>query len=400
MHDCSSLIRRPLFSSRTGWDTTESELAKLLADKRKRGEQIYDLTNANPTECSFEYDSNLLIPLQNPEGKHYNSQPQGLMSAREAVLGYYREHKDKFDSKHSLHLDLNQIFLTTSTSEAYSFLFKLLCDPGDEILIAQPSYPLFDFLADLEDVRLVSYPLFYDYGWHLDVYGLREKISPRTRAIVVVNPNNPTGNYTDKQTRQALENLCLEFDLALIVDEVFLDYNLQELQPSFALGDHPALTFVMSGLSKVAGLPQMKLSWICAFGPEENLSQARNRLEVIADTFLSVNTPGQMALPNWLAHRHSIQQQIHRRLRANLATLDGHLGRLKSAERMIVEGGWYAIVRIPALTSGEQAAFNLLSHADVVVHPGAFFGLPEAGWLVLSLLGPTDNFEKGTKKML
>lgn len=400
MRDRSSLIRRPLFSLRTAWDTTESEWATLLAAKRKRGDYLHDLTNANPTECGFEYDSGLLTPLQNPEGKHYSAQPQGLLSAREAVLSYYRDHQAKSASNPSLHLEPNQVFLTTSTSEAYSFLFKLLCDPGDEILIAQPSYPLFDFLADLDDVRLIPYPLFYDFGWHLDLHGLREKITPRTRAIVVVNPNNPTGNYADKPTRRALEQLCIEFNLALIVDEVFLDYNLLDHHPGFAVGDHPALTFVMSGLSKVAGLPQMKLSWICVFAPEPHLSQARNRLEVIADTFLSVNTPVQHALPNWLAQRQSIQQQIHERLRANLATLDRHLAHLQTAERMIVEGGWYAILRIPALSSGEEAAFNLLSHANVVVHSGMFFGLPDAGWLVLSLLSPVHIFAAGIEKML
>ena len=213
------------------------------------------------------------------------------------MAGYYSDHGAPVDPEH--------ILLTTSTSEAYSFLFRLLCDPGDEVLIAQPSYPLFDFLADLDDVRLVSYPLFYDYGWHLDPAALRERITTRTRAIALVHPNNPTGHYIKAAERAILEGICTERDLALIVDEVFLDYPLGEssLERSFSGGDHPVLTFVLSGLSKIAGLPQMKAAWMACFGPQPELDEALVRLEVIADTYLSMSAPIQWAMPELLAGR-------------------------------------------------------------------------------------------------
>ncbi len=283
------------FSRRTGWDTAETEWAKLLRERRAAAlpgvDPIWDLTASNPTRCGFVYDTEAILgALRDPAVLDYDPNPKGLLLAREAVAGYYAGHGASADPEH--------IFLTTSTSEAYSFLFRLLCDPGDEVLIAQPSYPLFDFLADLDDVRLVSYPLFYDYGWHLDPAALRERITPRTRAIALVHPNNPTGHFTKAAERTILESLCAEHGLALIVDEVFLDYPLAELsEPSFCAGEHPALTFVLSGLSKVAGLPQMKASWVACFGPEQILAPALERLEVIADTFLSMNAPVQCATP-------------------------------------------------------------------------------------------------------
>jgi len=372
----------------------------VLAKRRRAGLPLYDLTVANSTECGFTYPDDLLGPLQDPHALRYDAQPKGLLHAREAVCAYYQDHQRLIAPARSLSLAPDQVFLTTSTSEAYSFLFRLLCDPGDEVLIAQPSYPLFEYLAGLDDVRLVPYPLFYDYGWHVDFYRLREQITSRTRAIVVVHPNNPTGNFASDEDRQKLESICIEFNLALIVDEVFLDYGCDKQGCSFALGEHSALTFVMSGLSKIAGLPQMKLSWIFALGPEHLLTQAMTRLEVIADTFLSVSAPIQHALPIWLKHRRHVQQQIRQRVAQNLATLDRALAGSRSVNRLAIEGGWYGVLRIPALADGEDFAVRLLEHAGVVVHPGVFFGLPDAGWLVVSLLAPADDFAAGVQRLM
>ena len=297
-------------------------------------------------------------------------------------------------------------FLTTSTSEAYSYLFRLHCDPGAEVLIAQPSYPLFEFLADLDDVRLVPYPLFYDHGWHLDVSSMTARITTKTQALIVVHPNNPTGHFTSGQEREALETICQRHGLALIVDEVFLDYALdsrageRSAQRSFSAGEHPALTYVLSGLSKVAGLPQMKSAWIASFGPKALLEEANARLEVIADTFLSMSAPIQHALPYLLANRHGVQQQILSRVRENLAALDHTMMDAPVLSRLTVQGGWYAVVRVPALSNGEALAIRLLEEQRVVVHPGYFYGFDGDGWIVLSLLTPAEEFATGIERLV
>jgi alanine-synthesizing transaminase len=273
-----------------------------------------------------------------------------------------------------------------------SFLFRLLCDAGSEILIAQPSYPLFDFLATLDDVTLKAAPLLYDQGWQIDPEGLRCAITPLTRAIVLVHPNNPTGHFTKLWEVEELARLCREFELALIVDEVFLDYSFDGAAKSFAAGQEGVPVFVVSGLSKIAGLPQMKAAWIVAAGPKAGT--ALDRLEVIADTFLSMNAPVQCALPVWLEGRAAIQRQIQKRVVANLAELDRQLTSLPEVSRLVVEGGWYAVLRIPALQPDEQTAQELLQRG-VWVHPGYFFGLADSGWLVVSLLGPVAEFRAG-----
>jgi aspartate/methionine/tyrosine aminotransferase len=295
-------------------------------------------------------------------------------------------------------VDPSQVILTTSTSEAYSYLFRLLCDPGSEILIPQPSYPLFDFLATLDDVRLRSAPLVYDHGWQIEPEGFRRAITPATRAIVLVHPNNPTGHFTKPWEAKELAALCRKHDLSLIVDEVFLDYAFTgETSWTFSAGLEDVPIFVVSGLSKIAGLPQMKAAWIVATGPERNA--ALDRLEVIADTFLSMNAPVQWAMPHWLAGRHAIQEQIRCRVALNLVELDRQLGEGGMVRRLEVEGGWYAVLRIPALRTDEQAASELLARG-VWVHPGHFFGMPESGWLVVSLLGPEQEFRNGVTLLL
>jgi alanine-synthesizing transaminase len=384
----------PHFSRRTAWETAETDLARALRERREAELPLCDLTASNPTQCGFSYDDvAILSPLAGPEALVYDPNPRGMYSAREAVRRYYREHGAVVDAA--------QIFLTTSTSEAYSYVFRLLCDPGDEVLIAQPSYPLFDFLAALDDVRLVPYSLFYDHGWHLDIEAVRQLITPRTRAIALVHPNNPTGHFTKRQEREQLEVLCREYGLALIVDEVFLDYPLTaQAGESFACGPHAALTFVLSGLSKIAGLPQMKAAWIAAFGPDAEREQALARLEVIADTFLSMNAPVQCALPQWLAYRHGIQRQIQQRTKTNLSCLDASLARQAMVARLEVEAGWYAVLRIPAIRRDEDVAIELIREHGVSMHPGYFFGFPATGWLVVSLLTRQEDFQRGVMAIL
>ena len=383
------------FSARTGWDLKPTQYAAALEKLRAGDEPFFDLTASNPTICGFDYDSaGILREFSAPESMQYEPDPRGLPIARRAVAQYYA-------GAAQAEVPLDQIFLTTSTSEAYSYLFRLHCDPGAEILIAQPSYPLFEFLADLDDVRLVPYPLFYDHGWHLDLAALAARITPRTRAIVVVHPNNPTGHFTSAQEREALEQICLRQGLALIVDEVFLDYAFELGAPaSFAAGAHPVLTYVLSGLSKVAGLPQMKVAWIAAFGPIDALEQATSRLEVIADTFLSMNAPVQHAIPYLIANKRGIQRQILSRVRENLAALDCLLQHASVISRLEVQGGWYAVLRVPALISGEALAIRLLEQQRVIVHPGYFYGFDGDGWIVLSLLPRAEEFAEGIQRLI
>jgi aspartate/methionine/tyrosine aminotransferase len=376
------------FSQRTGWNTEESELARAHRLRTQAGQPLADLTASNPTRCGFSYDRGLLAALGDPSALYYDPQPLGSLRGREAICRYYADH--------GIAVGPGQIVLTTSTSEAYGYLFRLLCDPGSEILAGQPGYPLFDFLAVLDDVRLKAAPLVYDHGWQIDAEGFRRAISPRTRAIVLVHPNNPTGHFTKPWEAQELARLCREHDLSLIVDEVFLDYGFAGRPGgeggSFAAGLDGVPVFVVSGLSKIAGLPQMKAAWIVATGPEAD--RAMERLEVIADTFLSMNAPVQSALPAWLDGRAGIQEQIQSRVEANLAELDRELAGLPDVGRLELEGGWYAVLRIPALKPDEQTVLELLERG-VWVHPGYFFGMAESGWLVISLLSPVAEFSKG-----
>jgi alanine-synthesizing transaminase len=378
------------FSLRTGWDVGESGFAKAIREARASGRRLFDLTVSNPTICGFTYDiEEILGPLRNAGALTYDPDPRGMRSAREAVAGYYADH--------GVAIDADSVVLTTSTSEGYGYLFRLLCDPGDEVLVAQPSYPLFDFLADLEDVRLRPYPLFYDYGWWIDFAELEARIGPRTRVIVVVHPNNPTGHATSAAERERLEEICARHGLALIVDEVFLDYPIEEESAlrSFAVGPHPVLTFCLSGMSKIAGLPQMKVGWIVGLGPEGIRREAMGRLEVIADTFLSMNAPVQLALPVWLAGRGRVQRQILERVRANRSVVLG-----SGIEVLRLEAGWSAVLRLPQMGVEDNVAGRSLQERDVVVHPGSFYGIAEGGRVVVSLIGRTDEFIAGLKRMM
>jgi alanine-synthesizing transaminase len=385
------------FSSRTGWELGENDLAASVREARASGRELFDLTVSNPTACGFAYDAaQLLAPLAESAALRYEPDPLGMIHAREAVARYYRDH--------GAEVALDRLCLTTSTSEAYSFLFRLLCDPGDEVLIARPSYPLFDYIARLDDVTLREYPLLYDpgaaldgaHGWQIDLHALEAAIGPRTRAVIVVHPNNPTGNFASGAEREALEQICAERGLALIVDEVFLDYALKPEQAmTFATGG-PALCFVLSGLSKICGLPQMKASWIAASGPDALVREAMARLEVIADTFLSMNAPVQFALPRWLSQRAALQLQILERMRANLAALDARLAGT-SAQRLAMQGGWTAVLRVPRDVGGRNFVDAALD-GGVIVQPGEFYGLP-AGRVVLSLLTPQATWEQGLARL-
>jgi alanine-synthesizing transaminase len=384
------------FSERTEWGADENEFSSAVRIAREAERDLVDLTVSNPTACGFVYEKReLLAGLGNAEALRYEPLPLGMRSAREAVREYYRDV--------GADVAIERVCLTTSTSEGYSFLFRLLCDAGDEVLVARPSYPLFDFLARLEDVELREYPLLYDpgavgdgaHGWAIDLHALEQAITAKTRAVIVVHPNNPTGNFASEGERAELIRICAERGLALIVDEVFLDYALDGIEArSFACGEAAALTFVLSGVSKVCGLPQMKVSWIAACGPERMADKAMARLEVIADTFLSMNAPVQHALPGWLARRAGIQQQIRERMRTNLAALDERL-RGTSAQRLSMQGGWTAVVRVPREIDGVEFAMAMLE-SGVMVQPGEFYGLA-AGRVVVSLLTKVEVWERGVE---
>jgi alanine-synthesizing transaminase len=381
------------FSKRTDWELELNEFAGAIDAAKYSGVELLDLTLSNPTACGFEYDAvDLLAPLSEPAAMQYAAEPLGAIPAREAVRRYYQDVNGD--------VALENLCLTTSTSEAYSFLFRLLCDVGDEVLIARPSYPLFDFIARLDDVRLREYPLLYDpngAGWSIDLHTLEAEVSAKTRAIVVVHPNNPTGNFVSEVERAAVVRICADRGIALIVDEVFLDYALRgEAWRSFTTGDMPALCFVLSGISKVCGLPQMKSSWIAACGPETQAREAMQRLEVIADTFLSMNAPIQQAMPQWLSNRGQIQDQIRERMETNLDLLQERLNG-SSAEMLAIQGGWTSVLRVPRDIDGKKFAFAALERG-VVVQPGEFYGLPK-GRIVLSLLTPTAVWSKGLAQL-
>ena len=381
------------FSQRTHWNLAENELTAAIRQRRASGRELFDLTIANPTDCGFDYDAAaLLAPLHNPEALHYEPDPLGMIAAREAVARYY--------SDLGASIPLDHLCLTTSTSEAYSFLFRLLCNAGDEVLVACPSYPLFDYIAGLDDVQLRQYPLLYDpnadlatgQGWTIDLHALEASITSCTRAIILVHPNNPTGNFASQQERTALETLCAAHNLALIVDEVFLDYTLVAPQPSFITRESNCLTFVLSGISKVCGLPQMKASWIAASGPSSLVGEAMQRIEIIADTFLSMNAPVQHALLTWLASRHAIQQQIRERMRTNLALLDACLEG-NSVQRLALQAGWTAVLRVPRTIGGKEFVAAALDRG-VLIQPGNFYGLGDAR-AVVSLLTPSAIWAAG-----
>lgn len=364
-----------VFSSRLDWSVQSNRLSALLKTKPR----VLDLTESNPTCAGFEYPGDRILgDLHDARALRYDPEPRGLVSAREAVASYYGD------------VPASRILLTASTSEAYAYLFKLLCDPGDEILSPRPSYPLFEFLAGLESVRVVQYPLRYDGAWHIDFQTLERAITRRTRAIVVVNPNNPTGSFLKRDERLRLE----QFGIPILSDEVFSDYVFfpDDSRVRSLTEGASVLTFSMSGLSKTAALLQMKLGWIVAGGPGHEA--ALDRLELIADTYLSVATPVQVALPGLLEASVAVREQIAKRTQANLTLLKS------TARPMHVEGGWYAILQVPRTKGEEEWAIQLLDRRDVLVQPGYYFDFESEAFLVVSLLTPPDIFAEGVRRLL
>jgi len=387
------------FSSRfEKWNLQANRLSLLLEEKKQKGVKIFDLTESNPTAVGFDYPVDAILPaLAQPQSLRYEPNPRGLLSTRQAVAEYYRRRGEKVASE--------QIHLTVSTSEAYTFLFKLLADPGQNILVPQPSYPLFDFLAGLEGIELVSYRLDYDNAseeWRIDFASITGAITEQTRAIIWVNPNNPTGSFIKREEAAQLRQICVTQHLALIVDEVFSDYAfLQQANRKASLvGENEMLTFVMSGLSKILGLPQMKLGWIIVNGPGKLRQQAQEYLELIADTYLSVSAPVQHAAPHWLKLAATLQEPIHRRVRTNLLFLQTQLDDHPACRLLRAEGGWYAILQSDDFIPEEDLILTLLEKDNVLVHPGYFFDFAREGFLIVSLLPPAEIFCEGVSRLL
>lgn len=379
-----------MFSSRLHWDLRPNRIAAAVA---AHAGPLLDLTESNPTRAGLPYDSSTLSAFADPESLRYEPTPTGLRKAREAVAASY--------ALRGVELQTGRLLLTASTSESYSWLFKLLCDPGDEVLVPRPSYPLFDFLAALESVRVVQYPLAYDGRWRLDIHEVEHVLTERTRAIVVVNPNNPTGSFLKRNEWAALDGLCATRGIAIISDEVFADYSLRtdpDRITTLAGAPGDSLSFSLGGLSKQAGLPQMKLGWLIANGPEAVRAQALERLELIADTYLSVSTPVQQAAPALIAAGDTIGRAILERVRRN----NGFITRLAggACELLDAEGGWYVTLRVPRIRSEEDWTLELLEHEDVLVQPGFFYDFENEAYLVLSLLTPPQVFEEGARRIV
>jgi alanine-synthesizing transaminase len=383
-----------MFASRTNWNLAPNRLTEALARQRASGRALIDLTVSNPTECGFELDRDTILKaLANPAALTYAPEPQGLMVAREAVAGYYAGRGNR--------VGVGDIFLTVSTSEAYSWVFRLLCNPGDEILIPAPSYPLFEFLADIQDVKVVRYPLLYDHGWQIDSHALEKAVTERTRGVIVVHPNNPTGHFCKSNEMARLNEICGARRIAVIADEVFLDFSLGgDALPGTFAENSAALTFTLSGLSKISGLPQMKVAWLVASGPTQMRQQAIARLEVIADTYLSLNAPLQHALAALLDERRDFHKAALARVSANLGELDRQLASQKACARLDVEGGWNAVVRVPVMRTDEDLAIALIEMKGVYAHPGHFYDFPRDGYLVVSLITPERQFEEGIGRVL
>ena len=381
-----------MFSSRFHWDSHTNRVTRALAARRRAGGRILDLTESNPTHAGLRYPPEVMAAFADPRLLRYDPAPAGTPEARAAVSAYY--------ARRGHAVDPARILLTASTSEAYTYLFKLLCNPGDGVLVPRPSYPLFEYLAHMESVEVRPYPLVYHGGWSIDLEALAAAITPRTRAVVLVNPNNPTGSYLQRGELRELARLAAERGLALISDEVFSDY-------AFAAGPERAVTlagvedclaFSMSGLSKAAGLPQMKLGWIVTAGPEALRREACERLEWIADTYLSVSTPVQCAAAALLEAGEEVQRQIRARTAGNLAFARG-LVKDSSASILPVEGGWYITLQVPRVRSEEEWALELLEQEDVLVQPGFFYDFESEAYLVVSLLTEPETFREGMERI-
>jgi alanine-synthesizing transaminase len=376
-----------VFSRRTAWSIAPNRIAAALEKRRRSGSPLLDLTETNPTKVGLPMpEAEIRAALADARILRYEPTPFGDTAARRAVSVY---HGGAVPPEH--------VVLTASTSEAYALLFKLLGDPGDRVLFPVPSYPLFDYLAGLEDLETVSYPSVWEDGdWLIDFDGLEERVDDRTRAVLIVSPNNPTGAMIRKDEADRLLAFCGRCGLAVIADEVFADHVFTDAPSRVRslAGRDEALVFVLGGLSKCCLLPQMKAAWIAASGPAGLLDDALARLEVVTDTYLSVNTPVQLALPRLLALRGVIRPPLMARLAGNRARLAQAL-RGSAATLLPTDGGWSAVVRVPRDPGEEERALRLLTRHGLRVHPGFFFDFPDEAFLVVSLLGPEDEFARG-----
>ncbi len=360
---------------------------------RRRGIDVVDLTVSNPTAVGFDYPADLLTPLASPESLSYDPQPMGLWSAREAVAGDFL--------RRGLNIPPERVALTASTSEAYAWLFKLLCDPGDAVLIPQPSYPLFEHLTMLESVAARPYRLDYHSEWRIDLDGLVAAIGDRTRAVLVVSPNNPTGSFLHVDDLQRLDEVCAARNLMLIGDEVFADFPLAASPHARSvMHARDAVVCSLGGLSKTVGLPQIKLGWIGFGGPSSKLDELMPAYELVADTFLSVSTPAQVALPHLLARGADVRAQIQARIARNLQHLRAAVGTTPAISLLPAEGGWSATLQVPSYRSEEALVIELLTADHVLVHPGYFFDFAREAFVVVSLLVKPEQFDRGIARLL
>ena len=377
------------FSDRSNWTHTSQPVDEAIASRHKQTLPVYNLTRSSIGQCNFPpLPQETLNALTPPAALDYDPDPQGMRPAREAAADWFNDR--------GAQVTADDIYLTASTSEAYTWCLRLLTNPGDIVFAPRPSYPLFDLLADLNDVTLKHIDWAYDGKWHLDLDALRNGICDRTRAIIIVSPNNPTGARLSKADQDALCELAAEHGIAILADEVFADYTLDAKTPDISMASNTqALAFTFGGGSKTLGLPQMKIAWMHLSGPEDLRKEAKQRLDIIADTYLSINTPAQLALPTWMDNRHQLQQQVRERLARNLDALKEIAGPDSPYTVYPVAGGWTAVLRVPASPSEEDTVLSLAQDHGVVVHPGSFYGFDYGAHLIVSLLTPTDVFDAG-----
>ena len=384
-----------MFSDRVPADLRQNRLAEALAGLRQSRSEIIDLTASNPTRAGFSYPSDLLAPLADPRGLVYTPEPLGLIETRQAIASDFRRRG------HEVRAD--RVALTASTSEAYSFLFKVLCAPGDEVLIPRPSYPLFDHLSALDGVRSVPYDLEYHTGWSINLPSIEHSLTDRTRAVLLVSPNNPTGQFVTETELDAIAALCAKRDVAIISDEVFAEYLVtgnSNARSGLLIGRSDVLGFTLGGLSKSVALPQAKLAWIVMSGDKHCVHEARARLELACDTYLSVSTPIQLAAAGLLEHGAAVRAHIQHRIASNYALLHARAGAATSCQALHAEGGWYGVLRVPSIMSEEDLVLALLTEDDVLVHPGYFFDFPTESFLVISLLPPGEIVAEGLSRIL
>ena len=382
-----------IFSERLPPSLAANAVSRAVGARRRSGLDLIDLTESNPTRVGLHYPPDVFASLADSAGLVYDPQPLGLPSAREAVSFQYL--------RHGRHVTPVRVALTASTSEAYALLFKLFCDPGDQVLVPQPSYPLFDHLTRLEAVESTPYVLEYHGSWRIDLASVERALTPRARALLVVSPNNPTGSFLHREDLLSLVEICRRHDLALIGDEVFFDYTLDEAPGAVSVLDQDeVLTCALGGLSKSCGLPQAKLGWIVWGGPEADVSRALVAYEIVADSYLSVSTPVQVAAHALLMSGGAVRDQIQARIRRNLRALREACAHRPAATVLRTEGGWSAVVQVPATHPEEDMVVTLVAHDGVLVHPGFFFDFAREAFMVLSLIVEPTRFDEGVSRLL